>query len=559
MAIIYNNPGVSGNGKGISGGSQRVSSQQTSNQQANTVTNVPELSGSSESPRPLSSLSLSDSLPFILLRAAGSNPQLRASASQLLQRIQFGDKAGLQSFYGKRDLYEALGYQKTLTTNDYRARHERGGIAETIVECLPRATWKGKITLIEQESPNRESQFEADMENLLERLSIQSILFRADVLAGLGRYSIILIGTELGDGEDLSTPLSRNLSGPDSLLTLTPIPEDRAEVDQLVGELGDPSSISDPRFGLPEYYMVKLGTPRSTTFGVDVGSLSSILNQRVHWTRVIHVAEGLLENEIYGKPRLRAVWNLLDDLYKLTGAGSEAFWNLMSAPMAFDADPELEIDEIELQKFKEEIEDVYHRIRPHAFTRGVTPKPLSSNKTIAFRENVNTIIDLIAAVMRIPKRRLLGTERGQLASGQDDDNFNDTVAERRETFAEVVVKQLVDRFIEYRIISKPSRKDGKYEIIWGEEEELNELEKGSLTEKMANANKSQKEADGTVILTSDEIRDRVYGLDPLPKVEIEGKEEREEKESEKDKNIDDEEKVTPTPVVNSLAVNSGVM
>lgn len=491
MAIIYNNQTSK-----VDGNNGSISSQQVNSQVDNRPTSQP----------------LADSRisAFSLLQAAGKDPLLRAATSQLLQRIQFGDKAGLQSFYGKRDLYEALGYQKNLQTIDYRGRYERGGIAETIIECLPRATWKGKISLIEEESPGSTSQFEKDIEGLLESLSIQSTLFRADVLAGLGRYSIILIGTELNQGDELSTPLGR-LSGPESLLYLTPIPEDRAEVELLVGEL-DPSKVSDPRFGLPEYYQIKLGTPRSTSTGSVTDQLSSILSARVHWTRVIHLAEGLLENEIYGKPRLRAVWNLLDDLYKLVGAGSEAFWNLMAAPMAFDADPELEIDETELLKFKEEIEDVYHRIRPHAFTRGVTPKPLSSNKSVAFRDNVNTIIDLIAAVMRIPKRRLLGTERGELASGQDDDNFNDTISERRETFAEPVIKQLIDRFIEYNIISKPSR---RYEIIWAEEEELNELEKGNLAGKMAAANRDQSLANKEIILTPDEIRDRVYGLDPL--------------------------------------------
>lgn len=456
--------------------------------------------------------------PLNLLRAAGSNPMLRAAASLLLQRSQFGDKAGFQSYDGKRDLYEALGYKKELTITDYRSRYERGGIAETVVECLPKATWKGKLSIFETESPEVETQFEEDVESLFERLSIQSIITRADILAGLGRYSIILLGTTLREGETFADPLNLNtFTGPDDLLYLTPIPEDRAEVELLVGELGDPKDLSNPRFGLPELYKIKLGTPRNNFNDSSVSTYASFQSVSVHWTRVIHIAEGLLENDIYGKPRLRACWNLLDDMYKLVGGGSEAAWNRMQPPTLFDLDPELDIDEGELLKFKEEIEDVTHRLRPYATTRGVTPKTLSSDRVTTFKENVETVIDLISAVMRIPKRRLLGTERGQLASGQDDDNFNDTVAERRETFAEPVVKQLVNRLIDYGLVAplRPTS-EGDWSIIWAEEEELNELEKGNLIGKIAEANNNQVKAEGKLILTSEEIRDQIYGLEPLP-------------------------------------------
>ena len=42
-------------------------------------------------------------------------------------------------------------------------------------------------------------------------------------------------------------------------------------------------------------------------------------NRKVHWTRVIHIAESTLENPIYGIPRLRPVYNRLMDIEKVTG------------------------------------------------------------------------------------------------------------------------------------------------------------------------------------------------------------------------------------------------
>ena len=97
----------------------------------------------------------------------------------------------------------------------------------------------------------------------------------------------------------------------------------------------DPQS---PRFGLPLIYKVTL----SDTTDLTTRQLGTI-ERRVHASRVIHVAEGLLENDVYGMPRLQRVYNLLDDILKLVGGSAEASWLLMRKGFVLNIDPDTEL------------------------------------------------------------------------------------------------------------------------------------------------------------------------------------------------------------------------
>lgn len=254
---------------------------------------------------------------------------MRGLLSDLLSRAQFANKHGLSfesSTYGyKRDLYLALGYPRELSISDYRSMYERGDIAERIIEAYPRGAWSGGADIQEDEDVNIITPFEEAVSKLIKRLSLWSKFYKADVLAGLGHYSVMIIG----NGEDnLSSELSKLSSpNPDAILYISCYPEDSAIIDELE------SNKSSSRFGLPLYYKVD--------FGIDtIGSTTRPRRTRnpnpsvkVHWSRIIHIAEGTLTDEIYGKPRLRAVYNCLLDLIKVRGGGSEAAWQRMNPGM----------------------------------------------------------------------------------------------------------------------------------------------------------------------------------------------------------------------------------
>lgn len=423
-------------------------------------------------------------------RAASPDSQ---SPSLLVSRVDWGRNSGLSyrnPTTGKfeRSMNEALGYNDILTYADYRARYERGGIAERIVEAYPRATWGGEIYFQESPDPNEYTPFEKAADDLFRRLGAWDKLRRADVLAGLGDYAVLLIGAP----GPLESPLTK-VAGPDAILYLSPGPQMGAKIESLET---DPYSV---RFGLPLFYSVNTGV------GATINSV------KVHWTRVLHVAEGVLENDLYGKPRLRAVWNRLDDLDKLIGGGAEAAWKRMDPGLQVDIDPEIELSEDEEDRLDAELDEYHHGARRHVRTRGGRIVPLTAN-VAAFASNATSVLEQISGTTGIPRRILLGSERGELSSLQDRDNWSDRNTERRREFATPLALNLAARFVEMGALPAPAEPPT---VVWPEIEELNSAQKASVATSMANANQAQFNADGRIILTPDEIRARVYGLDPL--------------------------------------------
>lgn len=430
--------------------------------------------------------------PSAGVRAVRSSSKAsRAATSDLLGRADFSTRIG-QPFNGRRDLDAALGYPVPgqLGIREFRARYERGGIAERIVEAYPRATWTGGAYLQEDPDPEIVTPFESSVSDLFDRLSVWSRLMRADILAGLGRYSVLVIGAEGAKGKS-DQPLER--ANAESILYLSAYAEDKASIGKLVEDDGD------ARYGLPEFYNINAGNK----------------SRKVHWTRTIHIAEGMLEDEVYGKPRLRSVWNYLIDLDKIIGGGSEASWNRADPGIHADVDPAYTFDDASAEALQDQFDEYRHKLRKFLLTRGLPNLKMLEGQPSAFGGNADAVEKLIAATLGCPARILFGSERGEQASTQDRNNWNDRISERYREFATPVTRALTDRFIE--IGALPAPVDG-YEVVWPEEDELTEDEKAGVASTLAAANKANAESGGGPILTADEIRDRVLNLPSLMEV-----------------------------------------
>jgi len=415
--------------------------------------------------------------------------RLRDAMSPLLSRAEMADRSG-STFHGKRDMYRALGYQRFLGPNDYWDRYKRGGIAKRIVEAFPKSTWRSGGEVIEDENPDTITAFEQAWNDLNTRLKLWNVFYRTDVLCGLGNYAVILLGAPGA----ISDPLER--CSPDDLKYLTPFSQRNIRIEEFVE---DPS---DERFSFPEYYSLTLR--RST--GMGSATRDQQLN-RVHYTRVIHVAEGALDDQLFGIPRLEAPWNYLDDLMKCVGGGSEAYWKRVDGGKQVKLDPAMPMPtDQQKAELHQQIEEYTHELRRVLTTRGVEIQDLGSHVS-AFAQQVASIMDLIAATTGIPQRILMGSERGELASSQDQSNYDDRVEDRRNDFAEPnVVRPFVDRMIALGLLP-----EADYIVRWPEIKNLNDAQRMALAVSAANLNRTQ----GETIVTAPEIRDKILGFPPL--------------------------------------------
>ena len=392
--------------------------------------------------------------------------ELTFNASDLLERSMLAYRAGLQ-YSWDRNIDVSLGYNVSPKIADFLAYYDRRGLASTIVDAPAETTWR-KQPLVTDQTEGK-SDFSKEWAKLCDRLDVYHYLERADRLSGIGRYGVILIGVK--DGESLSSELT-SVSGPEGVIFLSVYGEQHVVIKSFVNDT------SNERFGHPLEYEIDL-----------MGNLAgpkSLGKTRVHWSRVIHIAEGLLDNEVFGEPRLKKVFNRLQDLDKIVGSSAEGFWQSAVPGYAIGAKKEYkEMGKDDLKAMKEEWQKYIHGLQRLVAIKGGEFTPLRaeiSDPTAAF----NAVISLISGKTRTPKRILLGSERGDLASTQDEANWLGRVGERQRQFAEPqILRPLIDRL--GHIGALPAPDGGTYKVTWPGLFNLTDEEQAEVYSKRANA------------------------------------------------------------------------
>jgi uncharacterized protein len=440
------------------------------------------------------------------IRGAAAAAQYRSLSSLMAGRGAFGLLHGLPldglSFNGRRDLYQAFGFPRWITPTQYNARYRRGGIAHRIVEVYPRATWGGGIDIIEDQDPKVSTPFESACVDLFERLI--PIILRADKLANICQYSVILIGAP---GE-LNTPLPR-VRSIDDIPYFNSYGQNRARITKVN------TNPLDPLFGSPEEYTITIGTAdylsamTSPTWFTGMTGQTEVV---VHASRIIHVAEGCLEDNIYGQPRLEPVWNLLDSLDKVTHAGGEQAYRGSNPPTFLNLDPQAPISAGQEEAMDGELQQMIDGFQAYARLMGtsITVVPM---RVPQIKDNAAAIMGQIGGTLSIPQRILAGSEMGHLASSQDEDNFDDQKDTRKREFAAPLAKQIIDRMVLCGAIPAPKNK--QYDVVWPSNKELSETERATVTQSITLANSNQVKAERKPVLTSDEIREKIWEMDPL--------------------------------------------
>ena len=400
-------------------------------------------------------------------------------------------------FSGARDFYGIFGYKPSLLPEDYLLKYTRQDSAARIIDAPANATWRNppKVT--------GGSGFEAAWELLVRGQNLWPMFERIDKLSGLGRYSLGLLGFDKG-------ALGSPVRGATKLLYIQPIGEGSVED---IPEFEQ--NTSNARFGMPLIYKVRLADPKYlvTTRGILESRGSGRLIE-VHHSRILHVAENPLQDSLAGEPRIKRVFNLLDDLLKVVGGTSEAFWLTANRGLQADVDKEMQLDPEDADRLAEEIDEYVHQMRRILRTRGVKITNLGSdtpNPSGIFE----SLMMLISGATGIPKRILLGSESGQLASEQDRANWAERVIERRISFAEPqVLKPFIALMVASGVLPDPG---DTLEFVWEDAFHLSPLEKSQTTAQTARtvANLQKGISDKTQpMIVRDEAR-AIIGLDPM--------------------------------------------
>lgn len=436
-------------------------------------------------------------------------------ANGVLAGRSSADYRGGYGYGTDRDYYKVLGWRRELIFDDFLAKYQRQDIAQTVVDLPASESFREPPELLdgEGETATDETEFVKATRQFFKKHNVWYHLENVDRLSGIGRYGVLLIGTTMGaipDGaarQALAQPVG-TLSGASDILYLRAFDEGDVSIKSV-----DKNPFS-PRFGLPETYIVDLGNEETGATKTGTVRRVSGLQADVHWSRVIHVAEKAYRSTHIGTPRLEPVYNTLDDLLKVVGGAAEATWKLVYKGLIISSKegyraPIGKNDTEALSDLEDEIQEYVNDLRRFLILDGMDVHDMGG-QSVDVSSIVDILVSLVAANTRIPKRLLLGSERGELASSQDQSNWAGHIRSRRTKHVEpMIIRPFIGRLVEWGVLPAPT--NGEYTIKWKPLFELDDVQKADVSLKKADAISKLSGGAPSVLVEESEARE-IVGL-----------------------------------------------
>jgi hypothetical protein len=371
----------------------------------------------------------------------------------------------------------------------------KAGIHRIVNKC-----WQSHPTITDGESDGKRdlTQFEKDVEILINKHKLFTRLKGADWRQRVGRYSAILpIIKELGENK-ADQPITK-VTGIDALIKL--VPKFESEVD--VTDVSTNADINSEEYGNPTHYNLREGV---------MGDRNPITQTQLvlHPSRVIAYAEGADDGSIFGIPALEAGFNNLINLESI--GASAAITMKKNAQQRFITS--INNDQVasvisdtkspQFAAYSQNVDDFDKGVKNNLTVYGMDISTLQT--TLADPTKPFTIeTTAFAASIETPVSELFGLQMNEQASASNAASFNDTATSRRENFInpEIIVKTL-EYLIDVGVVAKPTN---EIKIEWDDLSEDSPGEKLDAGNKMADINKKSREAGGGLIFSDVEIRE----------------------------------------------------
>ena len=385
----------------------------------------------------------------------------------------------------RRNMDDECGYPSTANINDatYQELYDREAIATRVVEVMPEESWLVQPAVFEDEDSDTVTKFEDAWNNLGSMLREESwfedtnegnpileLMYRADVLSGIGHYGVILLG--MNDGESLSQPVEPSPSR--QLLYLRAFPEAMADITQYE------SDETNPRFGLPTSYNITFSDPRNEQCGVGVPQTTT----PVHWSRVLHIADNPGSSDVFGVPRMRPVLNRLLDLRKFYSGSAEMYWRGAFPGISIETHPQLGGDvEIDADAIRDEMESYMNGLQRYLSLMGASAKSLAP-QVVDPSNGIEKQVEAICIQLGIPKRIFIGSERGELSSSQDAKTWQNRVRSRQNKYITPrIIVPFVNRLIQLGVMPVPAQ----FKVGWPDMQEQSPEEQAIIAERRTNS------------------------------------------------------------------------
>lgn len=405
-------------------------------------------------------------------------------------RREFFDKL----FDRRRNLESDCGYPdpgRVINATEYQDLYDRECIAARVVELYPKESWQVQPSVFESEDADEVTEFEKAWDALGGRLRapgakswfkseecspVWEYLTRADILSGIGYYGVMLLGfDDVKSNADLAKPVQKASYPRRNLNFIRCFPESLAAINAMEADQ------SSPRYGQPVSYNLTFTDPRWSP-GTGRGVQSTVSS--VHWSRIIHVADCLGSSEIFGTPRMQQVLYRLLDLRKLLSGSAEMYWQGAFPGIALKTIPQLGPNaKVNKEQIREMMENYANGLQRYLTLLGLEASTLAPT-VVDPSAQIERQIEAICILLGCPVRIFKGSERGELASSQDDKAWNDRLLYRQQNYITPrLIVPFVDRLIEFGVLPEPK----EYCVWWPDLTSKSDDEKATVAQKAAAA------------------------------------------------------------------------
>lgn len=410
-------------------------------------------------------------------------------------------------------LYDEFGYPNDLSFDNYYRAYERNSVAYAAVHKLLDSCWVDNPVIIDGDE-NKESTNTTPWEKSVTKLMKKHWpkIKDADRRNLIGRYSAILI--QFRDGLPWSEPVNQRTVkalGDRAVVKLIPAWESQIKPGNF-----DTDTMSDT-YGQPVSYNFN-----EQPVGDD-GSYGPVRGVTVHPDRVIILCEGSEdENMLSGIPYLRAGYNKLLDLEKVSGGSAEGFLKNASRQLGISFDSATDMKEIARQAKEagydglgEAMNDKMMKLNRGTDSALVTQSGTTSVLSVAAADPAPTwtvTANEFSSSIQCPFTILFGQQTGRLASDEDKNDWAKRCNGRRWGFQTAIVVAVIERFWKLGVIDAP--KSGEVTLAWSDLLAPSEKEKIANMQAMAEVAQKTQQAFGTSAVDANEIR-AVGELEPM--------------------------------------------
>jgi len=389
------------------------------------------------------------------------------------------------------------GYKADLTIEDYRRAYERGGSGHGAVHKLLGRCWKQKPR-IKQPEADKETPWETKLAQAITAINGWQKLMGFDRRNLVGRFAALIY--RVADGKALSEPLGQA----QKLVDIVPLFEDQIKVTKW-----DEDTASET-YGTPITYQYRSRSPSSA------GDTQAKPEQwvDVHHSRVQILAEGSEGSDFFeGVPLLRAGFNALVDIEKLSGGGAESAlknsartivvkFDANAAPQVLTQNPDGSTSTKTVREVVEAQTKALNRNQDASMVlqggEATTLQTAVADLSPQFEISAN----IFAASVGMPFTILFGQQTGRLASDEDQKEMNARAAARQDDTLTPMLTEFVMRMQACGIFEA-----GEFEIEWPDLGAPTDEQKIDKASKMATTNKTAFDGGATdPIFDANEIR-----------------------------------------------------